>query len=369
MNKENLWKLTKRMADESAVIANEEPVAEMLKEALEPFVEKVTYDKYGNLISFKSGKKGGPIVVIEAHVDEIGLIVEYIDENGFIFFKGLGVWEDRILPAQRVRIRTRKNGEIHGVIGMKPIHTGASEVSDNASWVMRDLFIDIGLDNAGSVKKTGIRTGDPIVIDRQLIRFDTNQDVITGKALDNRIGCACMVDTMERLSKEDHEANVYAIGSMATELGLKGAINLPREMIQPDVIIVFDVTVAGDVPGIDPKDRVSRIGGGTAIKVAEFHEFPHGLVVNPRLVDLMIETAEDEKIPYQLEILEEATTCATAIQQALGGAVSGALSIPTRYLHCPIEVIDLNDALATSRLAVATINKITSKYVKDLYSH
>jgi putative aminopeptidase FrvX len=103
--------------------------------------------------------------------------------------------------------------------------------------------------------------------------------------------------------------------------------------------------------------------------VAEFHEFPHGLVVDPRLVDLMIETAEEEGIPYQLEILEDATTCATAIQQALGGAVSGALSIPTRYLHCPIEVVDINDALATSNLAVATINRITSKYVNNFYSH
>jgi len=356
------------MSDKAGVVAYEEPIVEILKKALDPYVKDFKYDKFGNLISFSPGKKDGPIVVIEAHVDEIGLIVNHIDKDGFISFRGLGVWENRILPAQRVRIRTRKNGEIHGVIGMKPLHIESSNLHNNIAWGMRDLFIDIGLDNAESVKKVGIRTGDPIVMDRQLIKFDTNPDMITGKALDNRIGCACLVDVMERLSKEDHEANIYAIGSMETELGLKGAINLPKEMIKPDVIIVFDVTVAGDVPGVNPNDRVSKIGGGTAIKVAEYHEFPHGFVVDPKLVDLMIKTAEEEDIPYQLEILEEATTCATAIQQALGGAVAGALSVPTRYLHCPIEVLDLNDALATSKLATATIKKITSKYVKYLYS-
>lgn len=369
MDKEALWKLTKLMSDKAGVIAYEEPIIEILKEALNPYVKDFKYDKFGNLISFSPGEKDGPVVVIEAHVDEIGLIVDHVDRNGFISFRGLGVWEDRILPAQRVRISTRKDKEIHGVIGMKPLHTESSNLHKDKAWGMRDLFIDIGLKDAESVRKAGIRTGDPIVIDRQLIRFDANPDMITGKALDNRVGCACLVDVMERLSKEDHEANIYAIASMETELGLKGAINLPKDMIEPDVIIVFDTTVAGDVPGINLNDRVSKIGGGTAIKIAEYHEFPHGFVVDPKLVDLMINTAEKEDIPYQLEILEEATTCATAVQQALGGAVAGALSVPTRYLHCPIEVIDINDALATSKLAVATIKNITSKYVKYLYSH
>ncbi len=366
MRKDSIFNLVKQLSDEMGVVGYEEPVTTIIKKALKPYVDNIEYDKFGNLISYKKGRDSSPTIVIEAHVDEIGLIVSYIDEKGFIFFKGLGEWEDRILPAQRVRIKTQKNKIISGVIGMRPLHIKPTGLK-STHWEMRDLFIDIGASSNEDVEKANIRIGDSIILDRKLIKLDSNPDIITGKALDNRMGCACLIDVMEQLSKESHDANVYAIFSMETELGLKGALNISNPKIKPDIIIAFDTTVAGDVPGIDLKDKVSSIGGGVAIKVAEYHEFPHGFVVDPKLVNFMIETAEEKSIPYQLEILEEATTCATALQQVFGGQLTGALSIPTRYLHCPIELVDINDALATSGLAVEIVKKISNKYVNQLY--
>ena len=368
MNKEKLFELTKHLSDEGGVVGDEEKTTAILEKALQPYVKEIKYDRFGNLISFKPGKKDGATVILEAHIDEIGLIVDYIDENGFIYFKKLGVWEARILPAQRIKIRTRKHGDIHGIVGMRPLHIETIGQKDNKAWRMNELFIDIGAKSADSVIKAGVRKGDCIFMDRELIRLEVNSDIITGKALDNRLGCACMVDVMDILSKENHEANIYAIGSMQAELALNGGFNLSSEMLKPDVIIVFDTTVAGDVPGVHPKDSVSRIGDGAIIKLAEYGEWPHGHVVHKKLVDLIVETAEEEKIPYQLEVLEEATTTATAIQHALGGCAAGAISVPTRYLHCPTELADINDAIACSKLTAATMKKITSKYISYLYS-
>ena len=250
---------------------------------------------------------------------------------------------------------------------MKPLHIEINANEDNHAWGMRELFIDLGARNIQEVKNIGIRKGDPIFFDRELIAFETNPDIITGKALDNRLGCACMVDVLDQLGADYRDATVYVVATMQGELALNGAYNLLRENINPDFVIVFDTTVAGDVPGVNPKDSVSRIGEGTLIKVAEYGEWPHGHVVNKNFVDYLISIAEENKIAYQLEVLEEATTTATAIQLALGGIIAGTLSVPSRYLHCPIELADLNDAMATSTLACLAIKNMTKKKLEEFY--
>jgi endoglucanase len=335
-----------KLSNACGVAGREEEVRGLMKKFLKPYVDEVEEDKLGNVIGIKKGKKNAPKVMLAAHMDEIGLLVKTISKEGFIQFAKMGGIDDRILLAQKVIVYTEK-GPLYGIIGSKPPHIQKEEERKRVL-ASDELFIDIGAENQEQAKKMGVKIGDPVGFDIKFAKLGKN--IVIGRALDDRVGCAVMVEAMKRLEKA--ECTVYAVGTVQEEVGLRGA-TIAAFGIYPDVGIALDVTVAGDVPGVREVEAPIKLGKGPSIEIADM-----GLIAHPKVVRLLVDAAEENKIPYQLETGLAGSTDAARISLTREGVPSGVISIPTRYIHSPSSLLSLEDAEKAVKLTVAAVQKI-----------
>ena len=339
-----------KLSNACGVAGREEEVRSLMKNFLKPYVDEVKEDKLGNIIGIKKGKKNAPKVMLAAHMDEIGLLVKIISKKGFIQFAKIGGIDDRILLAQKVIVYTEK-GPLHGIIGSKPPHIQKEEERKRVL-TYDELFIDIGAENQEQAKKMGVKIGDPVGFDIKFAKVGKN--IVIGKAFDDRVGCAVMVEVMKRFEKT--ECTVYAVGTVQEEVGLRGATTAAFG-IYPDVGIALDVTIAGDVPGVREVEAPIKLGKGPSIEIADM-----GLIAHPKVVRLLVDVAEENKIPYQLETGLPGSTDAARISLTREGVPSGVISIPTRYIHSPSSLLSLEDAEKTVKLTVAAIQKIPKHF-------
>lgn len=338
--------ILEKLSNACGVSGREEEVRGLMKKFLKPYVDEIKEDKSGNIIGIKKGKKKAPKVMLAAHMDEIGLIVKTISKEGFLQFAKLGGIDDRILLGQKVIVYTEK-GPLHGIIGSKPPHIQKEE--ERKKVITYDsLFIDIGAKSKEEAKKMGIKIGDTIGFDTKFVKV--GRDTVIGKAFDDRAGCATMIETMRRLKKTD--CTVYAVGTVQEEVGLRGATTAAFG-IYPDVGIAIDVTVAGDVPGVKEVEAPIKMREGPSLTIADY-----GLITHPKVLRLLVDVAEENKIPYQLETGLAGTTDAARISLTREGVPSGAISIPTRYIHSPASMLSLKDLENTIKLTVAAVKKI-----------
>ena len=317
-----------------------------MQKFLKPYTDEVAQDKLGNVIGVKKGKKNAPKVMIAAHMDEIGLLVKTISKEGFLQFAKVGGIDDRILLAQSVVVLTEK-GPIKGIIGSKPPHIQKEEERKRII-PYDELFVDIGADSRDEAKKMGVQIGDTIAFDVKFARIGKN--IVTGKALDDRIGCAIIIEALKRLEKT--ECTIYAVGTIEEEVGLRGA-GTSAFGICPDFGIALDVTVAGDTPGVKEFEAPVVMRKGPSLTVAD-----SGMIVPPKVLRMLVETAEQNKIPYQLETGLAGSTDAARILLTREGVPSGVISIPTRYIHSPTSMLDLEDVEKAVKLLVAVLQKI-----------
>jgi len=335
-----------KLSNASGVAGREEEVRSLMKKFLKPLVDEVREDKLGNVIGIKKGKKNAPKVMLAAHMDEIGLLVKTISKEGFLQFTKIGGIDDRILLAQKVMVYTEK-GALHGIIGSKPPHIQKEE--ERKKIVTYDeLFIDIGAENQEEARKIGVKIGDPVGFDIKFAKIGKN--LVIGKAFDDRVGCAVIVEAMKHLEKT--ECTVYAVGTVQEEVGLRGATTAAFE-IYPDIGIALDVTLAGDVPGVKEFEAPIKMRKGPSLTVADY-----GLITHPKVLRLLVDAAEENKIPYQLETGLPGSTDAARISLTREGVPSGVISIPTRYVHSPSSMLSLEDAEKAVKLAVAAVQKI-----------
>jgi len=335
-----------KLSNACGVAGREEEVRSLMKNFLKPYVDEVKEDKLGNIIGIKKGKKNAPKVMLAAHMDEIGLLVKIISKKGFIQFAKIGGIDDRILLAQKVIVYTEK-GPLHGIIGSKPPHIQKEEERKRVL-TCDELFIDIGAENQEQAKKMGVKIGDPVGFDIKFAKVGKN--IVIGRAFDDRVGCAVMVEVMKRLEKT--ECTVYAVGTVQEEVGLRGATTAAFG-IYPDVGIALDVTIAGDVPGVREVEAPIKLGKGPSIEIADM-----GLIAHPKVVRLLVDVAEENKIPYQLETGLPGSTDAARISLTREGVPSGVVSVPTRYIHSPTALLSIKDAENSVKLVVAAIQKI-----------
>jgi endoglucanase len=335
-----------KLSNACGVAGREEEVRSLMKKFLKPYVDEVKEDKLGNVIGIKKGKKNAPKVMLAAHMDEIGLLVKTISKEGFIQFAKIGGIDDRILLAQKVIVYTEK-GPLHGIIGSKPPHIQKEEERKKVL-TYDELFIDIGAENQEQAKKMGVKIGDPVGFDIKFAKVGKN--IVIGRAFDDRVGCAVMVEAMKHLKKT--ECTVYAVGTVQEEVGLRGATTAAFG-IYPDVGIALDVTVAGDVPRVREVEAPIKLGKGPSIEIADM-----GLIAHPKVVRLLVDAAEENKIPYQLETGLPGSTDAARISLTREGVPSGVISIPTRYIHSPTSLLNLEDAEKAVKLTVAAVQKI-----------
>ena len=335
-----------KLSNANGVTGREAEVRDLMQKYLKPYVDETREDKLGNLIAFKKGNKDAPTVMLAAHMDEVGLMIKNIKKKGFLQFTKIGGIDDRVLLAQKVIVHTDK-GPLTGVIGSKPVHIQKEE--ERKKFIEADrLFIDVGARDKNEAEKMGVQVGDVVSFDTKFVQIGEN--VVLGKALDDRIGCAMMVETLRRLQKVD--CNVYAVGTIQEEVGLRGA-TIAAFQVEPDVCIVLESTVAGDMPGVEEGKAPAKMGEGPVVTVADA-----GLIAHPKVLRLLIDSAKEHKIPYQLETGIRGSTDAARISLSREGVPSGVISVATRYIHSPAAILNLDDAEKTVKLAVAAIEKV-----------
>ncbi len=320
-----------KLSNACGVTGREDQVRNLMIQLMTPYADEIQVDRMENVIAIKKGKAKAPKIMLAAHMDEVGLMVKTITKDGFLQFSKMGGIDDRILPAQKVTVFTKK-GQFPGIIGSKPPHIQKEEERKKII-TYDDLFIDVGAENKEDAVNLGVAIGDPIAFDIKYVKL--GKDAVMGKAFDNRAGCITMVETLKLLEKTD--CTVCAVGTVQEEVGLRGAATAAFG-VDPDLAIALDVTIAGDVPGVREFDTSVKMGKGPALTISD-----SGLITHPKVLRWLMETAEEEKIPYQIESGLLGSTDAARISITRQGIPSGNISIPTRYIHSPVGMLSLKD--------------------------
>ena len=323
--------LIKKVTEVYGPSGHEEQIRDILRAEVEPLVDEVRVDALGNLIALKRGDGAGKKVMLAAHMDEIGLIVSYVDEQGFL----------RAQPIGGVDVMTLVGGRVcfaDGTIGVL-----APEKRDDFKKEpeLARVYIDIGACSRDEAKD---RLGQAVGFTRPLADLGRR---IVAKALDDRIGCAVLVQTLRQLGNSPHD--VYFVFSVQEEVGLRGA-RTSAYGVEPDMGIAVDITLAADTP--EAPKMAMKLGAGPCIKVMD-----GGMLSHPGVKNLLIETAEAHGIPYQLEVLRGGTTDAAAIQLVRSGVPASCVSIACRYFHTPSEMVDMDDVENTVKLLVAVLER------------
>jgi putative aminopeptidase FrvX len=316
------------------------------REAARAFAQ-VSGDTLGSSVARVAGTGDGPRLAVVGHIDEIGLIVTHVSDEGFLHFVGVGGWDAQILVGQRVEVITRE-GAIPGVIGKKPIHLLKEEERKKVAEI-KDLHVDVGAKD-GDEARSLVRIGDVAVISAEPVELPNGR--LVSRSLDNRLGAFVALEAA-RLVAADGGATgeVIAVAPVQEEITFAGA-RTSAYALEPDVAIVVDVTHATDAPGIDVKEiGKHELGSGAVIE--------RGSTISPAVFELLHDTAEAEGIPFTVGASARATgTDADAVHISRAGVPTGVVSIPLRYMHSPVELVQLDDVDATARLIAAFARRL-----------
>ena len=325
--------LLKKLTEAPGVPGYESQVRQIIREAL-PSGAAIEQDRIGSIIARLAGDAPAPRVVVAAHMDEIGFMVRYITEEGFIKFIPLGGWWDQVVLAQRVVIKSHK-GDIVGIVGAKPPHLLAKD--ERGKLVeKREMYIDIGATSAEEVVEAGVRLGDPIVPVSQFTVL-ANPKTYMCKAWDDRVGCGLMIQLLHALSEQPHPNTLYGVGTVMEEVGLRGA-RTTASIVSPDVAIVLDSDIAGDVPGIKKEESDVKMGGGPTLLIYDAMMIP-----NLKLRDMVIDLAAELDIPLQLSAMEGGATDGGFISLHKEGVPTVVIGVPARHIHSHDSIIHRDD--------------------------
>lgn len=348
--------LLKELCEGFGPPGHETEIADIMRKHLRGLGE-VSRDGLGSIICKKKGASDEPRVMIAGHMDEVGFMVKGITPEGFIKFLPMGGWWGHVVLAQRVRIRTRK-GDVIGIVGSKPPHE-LHEDERKKVLELKDMFIDVGATSYFDVKKKlQIRAGDPIVPESSFSVM-ANDRLYLAKAIDNRIGCALMVDTMRKLKAARHPNTFYGVATTMEEVGLRGATTSVAS-VKPHVAIAVDTGIAHDTPGTLGEGE-EKLGAGAGILV-----YDASMIPNIRLRDLAIDICEREKIPYHLGTVERGGTDAGRFHVYDTGVPSLVVGIPTRYIHSHSTIMDRKDYDAAVKLLTGLVRRLDKKTVATL---
>jgi putative aminopeptidase FrvX len=337
--------LLKKLTEATGVPGYEGPIRRVILDALAGQVDSADVDLLGNVIAHKAGK--GPVVALAAHMDEIGFLVSHIEEKtGFLRIQPLGGFDPVTLVAQRVVVHAQ-GGDLVGCIGRKPIHILTDDEKKKPVEI-NDLFIDVGL--PGDEVAERVAVGDVVTMKQDFVAYG---DVVSGKAIDDRVGVYVALEAMKRAKKLS--CDLYFVASTQEEVGVRGA-TVAGYRIHPQISIALDVCIAADMPGVPERDQVSQMRKGVAISLKDARSISH-----PGLVRAFRDLAEKRKIPYQVTLSARGGTDAGAMQLARDGSAAITLSIPTRYVHSVVETVhvaDIEAAIALLAAFLETANKV-----------
>lgn len=335
--------LLKRLTEASGLPGMEGEVRDLIREEIKGLVDEIRTDALGNLIAFKKGTKTGPTVMLAAHMDEVGLMVTFLQKNGLLRCKPLGGVDPRVLVSKKVVIGKNR---VPGVIGSKPIHLQTPDERKTAI-PLDKLYIDIGAKSKEEAEKL-VEIGDPILFDTQYA--EVGEGCAKAKAFDDRIGCAVIIDILKR----NPELPVYAVFTVQEEVGLRGA-SVAAHDLDVDFAMVFEGTTASDVPNMSERHYSTGLGEGPAISLMDA-----GMIANRKMVQELIDVAQENRLPYQFRRTAFGGTDAGRIHLTKEGIPACVLSVPTRYIHSPVSLIKLNDY----HTLIELVDKYLQKIVK-----
>lgn len=351
--------ILKNMVESFGPAGFEVETSKIIKRYVTSFADEVLTDKLGSIIFKLKGTTDRPRILIAGHIDEVGFIVSGIDEKtGFLTFNTIGGWFDQNLLSQKVVVRTNKK-DVIGVIAYKPPHVLQKEEYEKP--ITKDkMFIDIGATSKKEAEKLGIRIGDPIVPWSPFHRIMDGK-VLMGKAFDDRIGAFVTMYSLKKIKEGSiaHPNEIYGTTTVQEEVGARGASTVPH-LVDPDVAIVVEIEVAGDVPGIRPSEAQAKMGEGPAIVT-----FDASMIPNQSLKELTIETAKKKRIPYQLS-QSRGGTDAGRIHMHKAGCPSIVISVPTRHIHTHVSLASLKDIENTCKLTLELVKTLDKEKVEKL---
>lgn len=324
----------------------EQAAARVWRDEAETFADEVERDVLGNSYAWLR-REGGPVVVIEGHIDEIGFLITYIDDDGFVWFDRIGGWDDQVVVGQRVVIATA-NGEVRGVIGKKAAHLLAPEDRSKVT-KLADLWIDIG--SAGKDQTLArVAIGDPIVLD--VPPLELSDDLWASRSIDNRVGAFVALEALRLVKDATRECSVVAVAATHEEITMSGALNMAFH-VRPTVGIAIDVTHATDYPGAAKKaDNDIKVGGGPVLT--------RGSSINPHVFSGLLAAGNRLGITTPVQAAGRSSgTDADAMMRSGAGIATGLVSIPNRYMHSPNEIISLRDLDDAARVIAEFVTTIT----------
>ncbi|MDX1666484.1 MAG: M42 family metallopeptidase [Saprospiraceae bacterium] len=336
--------LLKKICETPGAPGFEQRIRALVIREIESLVDDISVDAMGNVIALKRGREKKRVMVA-AHMDEIGFIVNHIDEDGFLRFHPLGGFDPKTLTSQRVVVHGKR--DIYGVMGSKPIHLMEDE-ERKKQVPIKEYFIDVGM-NKEEVEEI-VSVGDPVTRDRELVEMG---DCVSSKSIDNRVSVFILIEALRLLKDEDIPYDLYAAFTVQEEVGLRGAISAAHQ-VDPDFGFGLDVTIAFDVPGANAHEMVTRLGKGTAIKIMD------GTVISDyRMVNYLKKVAGEHDIKWQPEILPKGGTDTAGLQRSgKRGSIAGAISIPLRHIHQTIELAHKEDIDNSIKLLKAALQKL-----------
>ena len=351
----DMLQLLKDLSELEGVPGHEEEVRTFIREQLADMGEFET-DNLGSLICKKTGTADGPRIMIPSHMDEVGFAVKDIDDTGCLRFSPLGGWLDQNILSHRVKVKTRK-GDLVGVIGCTPPHMMPKEKRSKLI-KKKKMFIDVGASDRDEAEELGVRIGDPVVPVQTFTRM-ANEKLLMGKAWDDRVGCAVMIEVMKELNEIDHPNTVYGVGTVQEEVGTRGA-QTSADAVDPDFCLVLDVGIATDIPGVEGEPKVS-LGDGPVLYMLDA-----GTISHLKFRDHVLSLAEDNDIPHQLSLIEGGATDARAVALHSKGVASVMFGIPTRYIHGHTGIIHTDDVDALPELMLKVVQSLDRELADEL---
>ena len=324
----------------------EQAPAAVFREAAKAFAE-ITHDTVGSTVARVKGTGDGPLVAVVGHIDEIGLIVHHIDDDGYLWFTGVGGWDPVILVGQRVEVSTR-DGRVPGVVGKKPIHLLKDEERKKAP-ELKSMHVDIGAKD-GDDARSRVRIGDVAVIAGEPVEMPNNR--VISRSMDNRLGCYVAFETARLVAEAGDAKGDVAAAAVAQEEITFGGAHTTAYSLQPDIAVVVDVTFATDTPGSEEKEiGRHKFGAGPVLQ--------RGSTLDPTVFELLHAAGEAEGIPFTVAASARATgTDADAFHLSRGGIPSAVVSIPLRYMHSPVEMVQLDDVDNAAKLIAAFVRRL-----------
>ena len=353
---DSIEQFLKEMTETHGVSGYESPIRAVVRKYMGSLGE-LSQDKVGSVICEQRGASETPRVMLAGHMDEIGFMVKQITKEGFIKFVTLGGWFDQVLLGQRVLIKTSQ-GDVTGVIGARPPHLMNAE--ERQKVVQRkDMYIDIGATSESEVKEAGVQPGDPI-IPRADFQILANGKTYLSKAFDDRIGVAMMISALQTLKDRPHPNTIFATATVMEEVGVRGATT-SVEVVQPDVAIILEADIAGDVPGIKPEESSIQLGAGPSVLFYDARMIP-----NLKLRDLVLDCGKQLGIHVQLSSIEGGATDGAAIHLFKTGVPTVVLCVPARHIHSHSSIIHRKDYEEAVKLLVELVTRLDKKQVEEL---